>query len=300
MEKISEKKSFSRGKSFLICLLVYIVAFQFAFGTSIFVKSLHPIFVMAIADIIATISVFIFSVMFKNSSLYDPYWSVAPIPIAIYWIFTPAVSGVNLIRLIIVMVLVGFWAIRLTVNWAIGWEGLQYEDWRYVNLRNQTGKGYWFVSFLGIHFFPTVLVFTGCLPLYVVLSAGSNPFGIIDVIAIIVTLSAIIIETIADSQMKKFRDNKDRKPEDIITSGLWKYSRHPNYFGEVSFWVGIYIFSLSANPSYWWTLAGPVVMILLFSFISIPMMEKHILKSRPNYVDYQKRTSPLIIWFSKN
>ena len=110
-------------------------------------------------------------------------------------------------------------------------------------------------------------------------------------------LGATLIEFIADEQQRNFkRKRKDEK--DFCTSGLWKFSRHPNYFGEVSFWWGVYLMALPLIPPVW-TIAGPVAMTLLFVFISIPMMEKHMVGKRPAYESYQKKVWALVPWFRK-
>jgi steroid 5-alpha reductase family enzyme len=82
-----------------------------------------------------------------------------------------------------------------------------------------------------------------------------------------------------------------------IDMGLWRHSRHPNYFGEVLFWWGLWIMQMGINPQKWITVAGPVIMVFLFVFISIPMMEKHVIESKPDYLLYKKRVSMLIPWF---
>ena len=84
-----------------------------------------------------------------------------------------------------------------------------------------------------------------------------------------------------------------------MTTGLWAYSRHPNYFGEIMFWWGLFIFALAADSCYWWTIAGPLVITILFLFISIPMMDKRSLGRRPGYEEHMERVSALIPWFPK-
>jgi steroid 5-alpha reductase family enzyme len=179
---------------------------------------------------------------------------------------------------------------------------MQDEDFRYVNFRNSAGRFYWVVSFLSIHMFPTMIVFLGCMAVYPALAYHSSPFGTVDVIAAVVTLSAIVIETIADRQLRHFIKNPSGT---FLQSGLWKYSRHPNYFGEVLFWVGLFLFSLTPVAPHlravvqWWTFLGPVAMILLFFFISVPIMDKRMLQKKEGYRAYMKKTSALVPWFRR-
>jgi steroid 5-alpha reductase family enzyme len=116
--------------------------------------------------------------------------------------------------------------------------------------------------------------------------------GLMEWIAVFVTISGVAIETIADLQLRSF--NRDLSKCDFQDTGLWRYSRHPNYFGEVIFWVGLFLFSTGMEEFYWWILPGPVLMILMFYAISIPMIDRRMLRRRTGYRDYIKRTSPLI------
>ena len=117
-----------------------------------------PFWLAAIGDVVATLVIFRFSVANDNSSLYDPYWSLAPPVLFAYWALD---GGAVPTRALIVAGLVAFWAARLTGNFLRGFHELSHEDWRYVDLREQHGKRYWLVSFVGVHFFPTVLTFAG-------------------------------------------------------------------------------------------------------------------------------------------
>jgi steroid 5-alpha reductase family enzyme len=123
----------------------------------------------------------------------------------------------------------------------------------------------------------------------------SSSLNIIDLIAGLVTIIGIIIETLSDSQLRRHLRKGREQP--FLSAGLWKYSRHPNYFGEVLFWAGIFIFSLTSYTLIWWTIPGPIVILLLFFFISVPMNDKRMLQRRRGYREYYKRTSGLIPWF---
>src|SRR5262245_56776870 len=140
----------------------------------------HPLWVLAIADVGATTAVFGWSGAQGNSSMYDPYWSAAP-PVLAGWLalHPQAVDAVGP-RQALVLALLCVWGLRLTYNWARGWQGLRHEDWRYVDLRRSTGRLYWLVSLLGLHLMPTVLVFLGCLPLWPALVVGVAPLSWLD------------------------------------------------------------------------------------------------------------------------
>lgn len=281
----------------VICVIAYLLAGAAALATGYALRDSHPVLIAGIADLTATVTVFIFSAVFDNSSIYDPYWSVIPVFIVLFWTLHPDVVGANTVRQIVVMILLCSWAVRLTFNWVRRWRGLGHEDWRYMDFRKQSGRYYWPVSFAAIHLVPTVLVFAGCFSMYVAVSTGTSGFGILDFPAIIVTAAAIIIETISDRQLHEFLANRKDKGQ-VLTSGLWAYSRHPNYFGEVLFWWGLYLFAVAAEPAYWWAIFGPLAMTALFIFISVPMIEKHMTGGRPNYQKIQTGVPKLLPRFS--
>jgi steroid 5-alpha reductase family enzyme len=287
----------SLTRAFLIVIVAYILAGAVALGTGILFHAQSPIVIVGLADLVATIVVFIFSVITNNSSMYDPYWSVAPVFIALFWLLQPGSNGFANPRHVLIFVLVCLWAIRLTTNWATQWRGLSHQDWRYLDIQKQTGSMYWPVSFLGIHLMPTILVFLGSLALWPTLSDRTTHLTWLDIVAALVTLTAVIIEGTADLQMRRFR-SKPESAKQVIPPGLWSTSRHPNHFGEVLFWWGLYLFVPLAYPNFWWAIVGPIAILLLFLGISIPIMERHLLTGHPTYPDYQRRVSRFFPWIS--
>lgn len=243
------------------------------------------------ADVVATLVIFGFSLRYRNSSFYDPYWSVIPPLLALYWMLSYPATGYG-VRAWLVTVLVWLWAIRLTTNWSVFWGGLHHEDWRYPLVRARAGRAALWADLFGIHLFPTVQVFLGCLPIFAVMQSDA-PLGWLDALAFVVTLGAIIIETVADLQLHAFIARK--RPGEFITSGLWGWSRHPNYFGEVSFWWGLMLFGLAAAPAQWgWIIPGALSMTAMFAFASIPFMDNRSKERRPGYADYMRRVSALV------
>jgi steroid 5-alpha reductase family enzyme len=284
----------SRATAFGWIVVTYVVACVAGAATFLLLPAWSPLARGAAADVVATIVVFGFSVGFNNSSFYDAYWSVAPPPLLLAWVTAKASSA----RITLVGLLVMAWAIRLTWNWARGWQGLQHEDWRYVKIRNDTGALYWPVSFLGIHFMPTVMVFLGCLGLYAAVGEQGAAISPLDFIAAIVTAFAIWLEATADSQLRAFVLSQPPR-EAIMDRGLWAWSRHPNYCGEVLFWWGVCLFGVAAIGPQWWLFIGPAAITCLFFFISIPLMEKRMVASRPAFAERQRRVSRLFLWFPK-
>ena len=280
-------------RAFAWVSVAYAVAGGVAVAVGLGMGEAHPIAVALAADVAATLAVFGFSVAFRNSSFYDPYWSVAPIAIGAYWIASSSGPGAGIARQALAFALVSLWGVRLTYNWARGWQGLQHEDWRYVDLQSAWGRAYWVVSFVGIHMLPTGIVFVGCLSLYPTLADASRPVGLLDGVAAAVVLAAILVEGGADNQLRRFR--MSQPPADtVLNTGLWAWSRHPNYFGEMLFWFGLWLLALAASPAYWWTIAGPVTMVAMFRFVSLPMIENRMRARRPGFASVAART-PLVI-----
>jgi len=287
----------NKRSGLIICLLGYLTAIFicYLFG-SVFYGS-NIILYVFILDILATVSVFLVSMLVNNSSIYDPYWSIAPPIIFIYWISTGDFEEGNAMRQILIILLVLVWSVRLTWNWIRRWNGLIDEDWRYRNFRKQFQSTYWLVSFFAIHLAPTLIVLLACISVYPALMINPSQLNIIDLIAAVLAMGGILIETVSDQQLRKHL--KKGREEPFLSEGLWKYSRHPNYFGEVLFWIGLFVFSLSSKIFIWWIFPGPLIIVLMFLFISVPMIDKRMLQRRRGYRDYYKRTSGLVPWFSR-
>lgn len=284
----------SKGAALALVASAYVAGFFAAWAAIAFYPGPQsPWVLVAVGDVVATLVVFAFSLVFRNTSFYDPYWSVAPMVIAPYlWLGFEgeAVFG----RQVLVTVLVWAWGARLTYNWARGWTGLDHEDWRYVDMREKTGAAFQLVNLFGLQMFPTVLVYLGCLPLLGALITGDGPLGPLDAVAALITLGATVIEGLADNQLRAFVQSGPPKGS-VMDRGLWSWSRHPNYFGEISFWCGLALFGFAAGETDpYLLLSGPVAMILLFVGVSIPMMEKRQGARKPAYADYRRRVSMLV------
>jgi steroid 5-alpha reductase family enzyme len=289
--------SSSRARGFLWIAAAYLSALAVAWAVvGRFGAAAHPLRSVAYADLAATMVVFVFSVAVDNSSVYDPYWSVAPLVIAPWLALQPSAEAAPWARRVVVCALVAFWSVRLTYNWARGFEGLGYEDWRYVDIRRKTGRAYWPASLAGIHLFPTVQVYLGCLPLYPALTSA-RPLGLLDALAAAVTLGAVLIEAVADEQLRRFR--RAGKSGEIMAQGLWAYSRHPNYFGEVGFWWGLLLSGLAADPGALWSGLGALSITAMFVLVSIPMLDRRSAARRPAYADHMKRVSMLVPWWPR-
>ena len=207
----------------LVLGMVYIVAAGVAVAVVRFSPFDSELPTALLADAVATAAVFVFSRLLDNSSVYDPYWSVAPILLAVYLL--PFEGGFLQPRLLIALALVCLWGTRLTFNFLRHWRGLSQEDWRYADYRRAAGRLYWPLSFFGFHLFPTLVVFAGCAPLLFV-APSSVPLGPLDITAFAVMIAAIVIEGAADAQMRAHTRNAE-PGSPTFRGGLWAYSRAP-------------------------------------------------------------------------
>ena len=246
---------------------------------------------LLLADVVATFLVFIFSLIFRNASVYDPYWSVQPPVILALAIsrsggFTGIQSSVIFSILIFASVL--FWALRLTANWVYNFKSFEYQDWRYVMLKEKSGRLYPFVNFFGIHLFPTFVVYLCVLPAVTAIAEGAA-FRPACLIFIILSFLAAVFQGIADVQMHRFRA---AGTGGFIRTGLWKHDRHPNYACEILIWWGVGLASVLALGGQWWLLTGALVNTLMFLFISIPMADRR-QSLKPGFAEYKKATRML-------
>ncbi len=288
----------NKKKGIAIQIFVYLMAIAVAIGVGYYFRESHVLLHVLYADVAGTLVIFLFSRIFHNSSLYDPYWSVAPAVIVAYYLYTSQYEDSNRLRNILTFILVQWWSWRLTFNFLRGWQGIHQQDWRYDDLQQQSGKLFPFVELFGIQLFPTFMVFAGCLPLYWIYFYGGD-LGIWDAIACVITFGAIFIEWLADRQLFQFIRKKKEKGS-TLTSGLWAYSRHPNYFGEMMFWWGLFLFGLAACPQQWYYfVAGGIIITCLFFFISVPLIDKRMLRRRNNYQEVMDNISGIVPWLPK-
>jgi steroid 5-alpha reductase family enzyme len=287
---MNEKIRNSRPAGFLVSACAYVAAFFIAAGTIRFLNPCHPLAAIAAADLAATVFIFLLSVAFNNSSIYDPYWSVKPIVIACYYYFSFPNDGWG--REILVLALVFLYSLRLTSNFYRDWPGLSKEDFRYVNFRNRFPKGYWGISFLAVHLFPTIMVYLACMPMFAVFTSVPSSLNILDLAGAVIMIGAVVYAFVADEQLRIFRKDPAHSGT-TITTGLWGLSRHPNYLGEISTWWGLYFFALASGSQWWWTGAGALAITVLFIFASIPLMEERMIATRTDYSGYRKRVPAL-------
>ena len=273
-------------------LAIYLVATALGILTFYLLHPyMHFLLAILIADVVSTIIVWASGLIVGTPSVYDPYWSLQTIII-----YIPLLAYFNNwnIFTIVPLIVMFLYSVRLTVNFIKGFHGLGYVDWRYNMLKEKSGKLFQLVNLFGICMFPTLVVYLASVPLFVYASLDVDSFSYLDLIGSLVILLGIYFELIADLQMKAFiKIRKSR--EDVIDIGMWKYSRHPNYLGEILIWFGVAFILIIHNYQMAYWIVGAIVNLLMFLFISIPMEEKHMLEYKPNLKEYIKTTSCLLL-----
>ena len=280
------KRTYSKWTSIALIAAIYLLAG--VIGAFVFF-SRPSILALFLADVVATIVVWAFGLLYENVSVYDPYWSVFP-PIAfLLWAFYAGWS----LPVILLLIASWYWGWRLTRNWVITFKGIGHEDWRYTKYRSLHPALFHLINFFGLNMVPTLVVFAAMLPglkLYEAEGSLSTLSVAVLILGFIVCLIAPTIQLIADKQSHDFRA---AHPGEVCNVGLWKHGRHPNYFGEILFWWGIWIMYVPFGGIDWYIL-GPIAMTALFLGISIPLMEHRQLANKPAYAEYKKQTRMLI------
>ena len=278
----------SRAIGFSIITAIYIIATAIGVFLFLMFSDLHVFWRVLIGDVAATVFVFLAGVALGNTSVYDPYWSVAPIVI---------LSGITVyyseisLGIILLLLAVWYWGVRLTCNWAYTFIDLGSQDWRYDKFKNLFPRIYQLVSFVGINMVPTLVVYLCLLPGITFIQTSA--FNAVTIIGFVVCILSATLQLFADLQMHRFRrENAGRKL--IIRAGLWKNARHPNYLGEIVMWWGVYIIMLSAVPQMWFLIIGPIANTILFLVVSIPLADNHNRETRPGFDEYKKETNSLI------
>ena len=237
----------------------------------------------------------------RSPSVYDAFWPVAPMLVAAAWALDHASAGACVPRQLLLLSLVCAWGLRLGYHWWSTFPGLDHEDWRYTDMRRSSGALFPLVNLLVIHLAPTGMLLLACAAMYPAMVTGTRPLGLLDLLAALWTLAAILLEATADRDMRAFRASP-HPPGQVHQTGLWAWTRHPNYLGEMAFWWGVWLFSLAAEPpSSWatswassWAAAGPLVITAMFVFYSAPALDRRMLARAPAYRDYIARVPSLL------
>jgi len=231
------------------------------------------------------------SLALKNASIVDIFWGIGFITVT--WASYRLAPG-YLPRKQLVAVLVTIWGLRLAMHIGIR-NGGKPEDFRYAKWREESGTRWWWFSFFQVFLLQGILMWIISTPL---LAAQTSGFPAIltplDFIGASLWTLGLLFEAISDFQLTRFKAEPANKGK-LLTDGLWKYTRHPNYFGEAVLWWGFYIIALATG--YWWTIFSPILMTYLLMKVSGMAMLEKTMKLKPGYEEYMQKTNAFFPWF---
>jgi steroid 5-alpha reductase family enzyme len=237
--------------------------------------------------------VWIASLVKRDAGIVDSFWSLFLITLCGSYYLLHEFSTP---RGALVLALVLAWGIRLSAH--ITWRNRgEPEDARYQAIRRRHSPGFALKSLFIVFLLQGVLAWIVSLPLLAA-TTGSRPLNPVDAMAAALVLFGILFESIADAQLAAFRGRPENRGK-VLDTGLWRYTRHPNYFGECCVWWGFYLFAAAAGA--WWAAISPLLMTFLLLRVSgVTLLEKDIAERRPGYRDYVARTNAFLPGIPRN
>jgi steroid 5-alpha reductase family enzyme len=188
--------------------------------------------------------------------------------------------------------LVNLWAVRLAAHIFARHDG---EDHRYAAMRHKFGARWWWWSLVQVFLLQAILMWFIAAPLVAVMLSSRAPMGVLDYLGVGIAAAGFLFEALADVQLARFRLDPRNKGK-VMDRGLWRWSRHPNYFGESVMWWGFFLLGFSAAGAWWLILSPLVVTLLLLQVSGVTLMEDKIEDRRPAYADYKRRVSAFVPW----
>lgn len=241
-------------------------------------------------------ALWLYCVKIRDVSVIDAFWPLGMVILA--WTSTVLTTG-EPARSAILVGLTSVWGLRLSLHLFMRWRG-HGVDPRYAAIlgRLMDKKGWSFAkaSFIQVFAMQCVLLILVCLPAQLgQIDAEPAAIGAIGLAGIVLAIIGIVFETVGDAQLKAFRANPDNKGK-VLDTGLWRYTRHPNYFGDVCTWWGIWLVAAETTTGLY-AVNGPIILTFLLTRVSgVPMLEHRLKKNRPDYDAYLRRTSSFFPW----
>lgn len=231
---------------------------------------------------------FILALLLKRNDIVDISWGMGFIVVAVLsMILIPVCHW----RKGLVSLLVFIWGLRLAIYLFLRNRG-KAEDFRYAQWRKDWGKNWVIRSYFQVFLLQAFFMLTIAYPLFVFDTPGASAIGVLDVIGLVIWIFGFYYEAVGDGQLMRFKKNPVNKGK-IMDQGLWRYTRHPNYFGEATMWWGIFVIMLSYNYGYLAIFSPIIITTLLLRVSGIPMLEKKY-QANPQYREYIRKTSSFI------
>lgn len=237
---------------------------------------------------------FLLSLVKKRNDIADLAWGLGFVLMAWTSFLLGSVQGP---RGLLVGLLVSIWGIRLAWHIHARNKG-RTEDYRYAKWREEWGKWFFVRSYLQVYLLQGALLFLIVLPVLLINNSFGTGLNYLDFVGVAVWLVGFIFESVGDLQLSRFIKDPNNKGK-LMQSGLWRYTRHPNYFGEVTQWWGIWLIAISATNG-WLGIIGPLtITVLILKVSGIPMLEKKMAEN-PEFAEYKRRTRMFVPWLPQN
>jgi steroid 5-alpha reductase family enzyme len=239
----------------------------------------------ALVLVVAVTLLWLVSLAMRDSGIVDIFWSTGFVLVA--WAVFLIADGLEARRLLLV-VLTSLWGARLTSY--LAWRNLgKDEDYRYTAMRDKWGAKWWWWSYFQVFLLQGALIWIVSLPIQAAQVEPTPGLGWLAIVGSLLWIIGMVFEGIGDLQLARFKADPSNKGR-VMNTGLWRYTRHPNYFGNFMIWWGIWL--VAAETGVWWTVVGPIVMsILLLRVSGVAMLERTITERRPAYAEYIRTTS---------
>lgn len=282
---------FTKTRDLLITLLIYLVVVGLGFlllnilpFTTFFIK-------LFVITIIASIFLFILSLILKNEAIIEPYWFFSPAMTSLAYFLNQKNYDITCLMLLSFIIL---WASIGLVIWCFNFKGLRNRTFKYQYLKEKFPKIYYLISFGLFFLLPTLISFIAMMPCFYYF--GNSSGSLMTMVAFAVILIGIILEMVSDCQLYLFK----RIPSNdylVYTRGLFKNSRHPNYFGEILFFLGLFLVYYSSASANFLVIGSPLIVFIYSVFVRIPFIEKEELSTKSAYKEYINSTNQLLPLF---
>ena len=250
---------------------------------------MSPVVAAALVVFVACTLLWLLSLRLRDSSIVDPFWGTGFLLCALtYAALTPGHGGP---RGVLVLGLCALWSLRLSIFLLRRNHG-KGEDFRYRRMREEAGPSWWWRSYLQVFVLQGALMLVISQPLRAAMGSPERPLGALDLAGGLVFAVGFFFEAVGDAQLAAFRADPSRRGQ-VLDTGLWRYSRHPNYFGDAAQWWGFYLFAIAGGGRE--TVYSPILMTALLLKVSgVALLERTLTKTKPGYEEYVRRTSAFI------
>ena len=236
---------------------------------------------------------FVISLLKRRNDVADVAWGLGFVLLA--WT-SFLISGTSGARGLVAGILVSIWGLRLAWHIHARHRGKP-EDFRYLAWRREWGKWFYPRSYAQVYLLQGAFLFVVALPVLMINRSPGGRFGFVEILGVCIWLFGFLFESVGDTELARFTKDPDNRGN-ILQTGLWRYTRHPNYFGEVVQWWGIWLIAVGV-PGGWIGIVGPLTITFLILKVSgIPMLEKKMAEN-PDFMEYKRRTNEFLPWFPK-